>query len=92
LLGTWSCLEPQEQALIKGFVLNKFRGDQALLGKCDGLAGIPDRHSTVAIIPMLRHTLPEEDTVHHRAERDERHINIALIAYPMPVIWMNSTR
>jgi len=40
--------------------------------------GIP----TVAIIPMLRHTLPEEDTVHHRAERDERHINIALIAYP----------
>src|SRR5258708_10132660 len=32
LLGTWSCLELDEQALIKGFVLNKFRGDQALLG------------------------------------------------------------
>src|SRR5438105_434417 len=27
LLGTWSCLEVKEQALIKGFVLNKFRGN-----------------------------------------------------------------
>src|SRR5258708_5602959 len=32
LLGTWSCLEPREQALIKGFVLNKFRGERSLLG------------------------------------------------------------
>src|SRR5258708_6264728 len=82
LLGTWSCLEREEQALIKGFVLNKFRGDSALLGNAmDWLqerTGIP----TVAIIPMLHHTLPEEDTLHHRAAPDARHINIALIAYP----------
>src|SRR5574341_1713691 len=32
LLGTWHCLEPEEQALVKGFILNKFRGDPALLG------------------------------------------------------------
>ena len=32
LLGTWHCLEGDEQALIKGFILNKFRGDRALLG------------------------------------------------------------
>lgn len=82
LLGTWSCLEPEEQALIKGFVLNKFRGDQALLGNAmewlQERTGIP----TVAIIPMLHHTLPEEDTLHHRASPDDRQINIALIAYP----------
>src|SRR5580698_3270548 len=36
LLGTWMCLEPDERALIKGFVLNKFRGDQALLGNAMG--------------------------------------------------------
>src|SRR5258708_10556419 len=82
LLGTWSCLEPAEQALIKGFVLNKFRGDQALLGNAmewlQKRTGIP----TVAIIPMLHHTLPEEDTLHHRASPDDRQINIALIAYP----------
>ncbi|MHB8629345.1 MAG: cobyric acid synthase [Aggregatilineales bacterium] len=82
LLGTWSCLETKEQALIKGFVLNKFRGDPALLGNAtewlEARTGIP----TVAIIPMLRHTLPDEDTLHHRAVADERQINIALIAYP----------
>ncbi len=64
LLGTWSCLASEEQALIKGFVLNKFRGDQALLGNAmdwlQARTGIP----TVAIIPMLRHALPEEDTLH----------------------------
>jgi len=32
LLGTWHCLEPAEQALVKGFILNKFRGDRTLLG------------------------------------------------------------
>jgi len=82
LLGTWSCLEAAEQALIKGFILNKFRGDSSLLGNAmdwlQAKTGIP----TVAIIPMLPHTLPEEDTLHHRALFDEQQINIALIVYP----------
>src|SRR5690349_21652227 len=82
LLGTWHCLMPDEQALIKGFVLNKFRGDPALLGNAmDWLqerTGIP----TVAIVPMLRHRLPEEDTLHHRAQPVTGQINLALLAYP----------
>jgi len=82
LLGTWHCLSGDEQALIKGFVLNKFRGDPALLGNAmDWLqerTGIP----TVALIPMSRHVLPEEDTLQHRAQANRQHINIALIAYP----------
>ncbi|MFN8490422.1 MAG: cobyric acid synthase [Caldilineaceae bacterium] len=82
LLGTWMCLEPAEQALIQGFVLNKFRGDPALLGNAmdwlQARTGIP----TVAIVPMLRHALPEEDAFHHRAEAVAGQINIALILYP----------
>lgn len=82
LLGTWMCLEPQERKLIKGFVLNKFRGDPLLLGNAmDWLkdrTGIP----TVGIIPMIRHALPEEDTLHHRAVPVAGNTNIALIAYP----------
>jgi adenosylcobyric acid synthase len=31
---------------------------------------------------MVAHTLPEEDTLHHRAQRVDGHINIALLAYP----------
>jgi adenosylcobyric acid synthase len=82
LLGTWMCLEPAEQALVKGFVLNKFRGDPALLGNANEWlrerTGIP----TVALVPMIRHTLPEEDTLHHRAQPIAGRINIALIVYP----------
>jgi len=82
LLGTWMCLAQDEKALIKGFVLNKFRGDQALLGNAmDWLkerTGVP----TVAIIPLIRHSLPEEDTLHHRAQRIAGRTNIALIIYP----------
>ena len=32
LLGTWHCLAVEEQALLKGFLLNKFRGDPLLFG------------------------------------------------------------
>jgi adenosylcobyric acid synthase len=82
LLGTWLCLEPAEQSLIKGFVLNKFRGDPALLGNAmDWLrerTGVP----TVAIVPMIRNTLPEEDTLHHRAQPAAGQVNVALIVYP----------
>ena len=82
LLGTWMCLEPDERARVKGFVLNKFRGDQALLGNAmDWLrerTGVP----TVAIVPMIRHSLPEEDTLHHRGQRLAGQINLALVVYP----------
>jgi adenosylcobyric acid synthase len=82
LLGTWQCLTPAERMLIKGFVLNKFRGDQSLLGNAmtwlQECTGIP----TVAIVPMIQHALPEEDALHHRSVFQEREINVALIAYP----------
>jgi len=82
LLGTWMCLDPDERALVKGFVLNKFRGDQALLGNAMDWLRERTCIPTVAIVPMIRHTLPEEDTLHHRGQRVTGHVNIALLAYP----------
>lgn len=82
LLGTWHCLEPEERQRVKGFVLNKFRGDPALLGNAmewlQERTGIP----TVAIVPMQRHRLPDEDAFHHHAEPQPGTINLALILYP----------
>jgi adenosylcobyric acid synthase len=82
LLGTWQWLEPEERALIRGFVLNKFRGDPALLGdameRLEERTGIP----TVAIVPMRRHRLPEEDAFHYRGEPLPGGINVALLVYP----------
>ena len=85
LYGTWALLPEPDRALIRGFVLNKFRGDAALLAPApqmlQDLTGIP----TVATLPMWwQHGLPEEDGVF-----DDRSVatgavqqTIAVIAYP----------
>ena len=64
LYGTWALLAPEEQALIRGFILNKFRGDASLLTPAiedlQRLTGIP----TIGIVPWFpRHDIPEEDSV-----------------------------
>jgi adenosylcobyric acid synthase len=64
LYGTWAMLDEAERSLIKGFVLNKFRGDASLLAPgpqmLQDLTGVP----TVATLPMWwQHGLPEEDGV-----------------------------
>ena len=85
MYGTWSLLEPDERALLRGFVLNRFRGDAALLApgpeQLRALTGVP----TVATLPMWReHGLPEEDGVFddrgHAA--GEVRLTIAVVAYP----------
>ena len=62
LYGTWALLPPADRARVNGFVLNKFRGDAALLApgpaQLQQLTGVP----TVAVVPMrFGHGLPEED-------------------------------
>jgi adenosylcobyric acid synthase len=85
LYGTWSLLAEADRALIRGFVLNKFRGDAALLQpgpqQLQDLTGVP----MLGVIPMQwRHGLPEEDGVF-----DDRshaagpvHTTIAVVAWP----------
>jgi adenosylcobyric acid synthase len=61
LYGTWALLPEDERALLGGFVLNKFRGDLALLPpgpqQLEGLTGVP----TLGVLPWLEHGLPDED-------------------------------
>ncbi|MBX9935365.1 MAG: cobyric acid synthase, partial [Burkholderiaceae bacterium] len=85
LYGTWALLPPEERALIHGFVLNKFRGDAALLAPApqmlQDLTGVP----TVATLPMWwQHGLPEEDGVFDDRSRSQGavHTTVAVIAYP----------
>lgn len=62
LYGTWALLDEAERARVRGFVLNKFRGDPGLLEPgpqmLQQLTGVP----TLATLPMWwQHGLPEED-------------------------------
>jgi len=87
LYGTHQLLPPEERALIRGFVLNRFRGDAALLApgpeQLEALTGV----STVAVLPMWReHGLPEEDGVFDDRSSggasSVRPLRVAVIAYP----------
>ncbi len=85
LYGTWALLPEDERALIKGFVLNKFRGDAALLAPApqmlQDLTGIP----TVATLPMWwHHGLPEEDGVFddRSVAKGAVDLTVAVVAYP----------
>lgn len=64
LLGTLWLLEPEEQALIRGFLVNKFRGDIALFD--DGVRILEERgeRPVLGVIPYIRDlSIPEEDAV-----------------------------
>ncbi|OOG42979.1 cobyric acid synthase [Polaromonas sp. A23] len=85
LYGTWAMLNEAERQLIKGFVLNKFRGDATLLAPgpqmLQDLTGVP----TVATLPMWwQHGLPEEDGVFDDRSKASGAVTrtVAVIAYP----------
>ncbi len=85
LYGTWAMLDDAERKLIKGFVLNKFRGDAKLLAPgpqmLQDMTGVP----TVATLPMWwQHGLPEEDGVFDDKSKSTGVVTktVAVVAYP----------
>ncbi|KQW42891.1 MULTISPECIES: cobyric acid synthase [unclassified Roseateles] len=82
LYGTHQLMPEDVRGLVRGFVLNRFRGDAGLLApgpeQLERLTGVP----TIATLPMWRgHGLPEEDGVFdHSATGSGLHI--AVVAYP----------
>lgn len=81
LVGTQNVLSAEDAAMIKGFVINKFRGDPLLFD--DGVSFIETRTEwpCFGVIPWLRATaqLPAEDAVslQHPSEKTSGMIKIA---------------
>ena len=84
LYGTVALLEPEERARVKGTIVNKFRGDRAILEPgiktLEELCGVP----VAGVVPYLDLDLDDEDSLTERFHRAEsrRAIDIAVIRLP----------
>jgi adenosylcobyric acid synthase len=82
LYGTHQLLSEQQRALVRGFVLNKFRGDESLLAPGPEMLQTLTEKPTLAVLPLWReHGLPEEDGVFD-APAAGPGLSVAVIACP----------
>ena len=84
LYGTVKLLEPDEQELIHGLIINKFRGDVEILrpglGQLEELTGKP----VLGVVPMLDVDVDDEDSLSSRLGRNGRVglVDIAVVRLP----------
>ena len=90
LLGTVLLLEKEERARIKGFIINKFRGDAKLLEPGPSMLYEKCGIKTLGVMPYLNIQIDDEDSLSeqlvYREEewhrREKRPIHIAVIKLP----------
>jgi adenosylcobyric acid synthase len=68
IVGTMSLLNKKHQKLVKGFVMNKFRGDINILKPGFKKIKRKTKRSVLGVIPMLNLDLPEEDSLNVKAK------------------------
>ena len=85
IVGTLQLLDPDERALIKGFIINKFRGHLSLLESgltwLEEYTGIP----VLGVIPYLPQAFSAEDSLslfERRTSSSTTELTIAVIRFP----------
>ena len=84
LYGTVALLEPEERARVKGTIVNKFRGDKAILEPglkaLEELCGCP----VAGVVPYVTVDIDDEDSLSERFHRPQgrRLIDIAVVRLP----------
>ena len=76
-------LEPDEKELVKGLIINKFRGDKTILDP--GIVMLEERgHVPVAgVIPYMKVAIEEEDSLSEKLEQSQKGlIDLAVIRLP----------
>lgn len=84
LVGTMMLFDETERNLVKGFIINKFRGDVTILQP--GLRQLEDiaKRPVLGVVPFLDVDIEDEDSLSSRIERSNKNalINIAVIRLP----------
>lgn len=63
IVGTMQLLKPAHRSLVKGFLINKFRGDITLLAPAVKEVQKITKKRILGIIPKIEFSLPEEDSL-----------------------------
>jgi adenosylcobyric acid synthase len=85
VVGTLELLDPEERALIKGVIINKFRGQQSLLQS--GIDWLQERTGipVVGVIPWMDQAFPAEDSlslVDRNVSSSSSEISISVVRLP----------
>ncbi len=84
LYGTAALLQPEERSLLKGVIINKFRGDRKVLEpglqQLEDLLGKP----VLGVVPYIRLNLDDEDSVTDRFNNraDDRALKVQVVLLP----------
>lgn len=81
LYGTWLLIDEQDRRRVRGFILNKFRGDGTLLHPAPHLLQQRTGVRTIGVVPWLEHELPDEDGVAPHVARGDRP-RVVVVQYP----------
>ena len=85
IIGTLELLEPEERQLIKGIIINKFRGQKSLLES--GITWLEERTGipVIGVIPLAEITFPSEDSLDlfdRRSSQGNSELKISVIRLP----------
>ena len=81
LHGTWSLVTGKDRGLLRGFVLNKFRGDERLLAPAPEELERATGMAYLGLLPFVEHGLPDEDGAGPPARRPDAP-RVAAVRYP----------
>ena len=84
LVGTLELLEEEERQMVKGLIINKFRGDKTILDP--GISMLEERGQVpvVGVAPYLNIQVEDEDSLTERFDRNQEigQIDLAVIRLP----------
>lgn len=88
LVGTLKLLSPAEKKLVKGLVINKFRGDFELLKPALKFLKDYTAKEVLAVLPYLKDiNLPEEDSASLRVDKtDSKDVKIKVAVIRLPYL------
>jgi adenosylcobyric acid synthase len=69
IMGTLSLLDKKHQKLVKGFIINKFRGDVTILYPSYSVLKKKTTRPVLGTIPLINFDIPDEDSLHSNSKQ-----------------------